>query len=159
MDFIVRIDDRFIHGQVTAGWVRPLGIELIILANDQIAADDWEREIYSLAVPPEIEVKIISIDETVQILKSFNCDKKTMVLINSFKDALKLVLSGIPILKINIGGLHYGNGKRAFAPYIFLSDDEIKDAQQLLARGIKLEGKEIPGSPSLILDTLIREVK
>jgi len=155
----VRIDDRLIHGQVTAGWVRPLGIERIVLVNDQVAQDEWQQEIYTLAVPPEIEVKILTVNDAVQLLNSWQVEKKTMILINSLKDALHLVEHGVKINKVNVGGLHYEQGKREFTSYIFLSPDDIKDAQQLLAYGIILEGREIPGSPSIILDTMIREAK
>jgi PTS system mannose-specific IIB component len=159
MDFIVRIDDRLIHGQVTAGWVRPLGIERIMLANDQIAQDEWQQEIYTLAVPPEIEVKIAMVSEAVHFLKGWQDGKKTMILINSFKDALHLVEQGVKINKVNVGGLHYEQGKREFTSYIFLSSDDVRDAQQLLGYGVVLEGREIPGGPSIILDSLIREIK
>lgn len=157
MDFIVRIDDRLIHGQVTAGWIRPLGIKQIILANDQIASDEWEREIYSLAAPHEIEVKIVTIAQAVVLLNNIQNEKKTMVLINSLQDALRLVLSGIAMSKINIGGLHYAQGKKEFSSYIFLSDEDIKDARTLIERGVMLEGREIPGSPGMIIDNLIKE--
>ncbi len=156
MDFIVRIDDRLIHGQVTAGWVRPLGIERIILANDQVANDEWEREIYALAVPPEIEAKIVTVNEAVGLLNNMHNEKKTMVLINSLPDALRLLDGGVLIRKINIGGLHYTDGKKSFTSFIFLSDTEIQLARNLLTRGVILEGREIPGSPSINLADILQ---
>lgn len=157
MDFIIRVDDRLIHGQVTAGWIRPLAIERIILANDAIANDEWEREIYTLAVPPEIEVKIETIEKAVEIIKNRQGNKKTMVLVNSLKDALRIIEAGIDVPKLNIGGLHYQEGKKAFANYIFLSDDDIQYAKKLIDRGVKLEGREIPGAPIVNLDELIKK--
>jgi mannose/fructose/N-acetylgalactosamine-specific phosphotransferase system component IIB len=157
MDFIIRIDDRLIHGQVTAGWVRPLGIERIVLANDAVANDTWQKEIYSMAVPTEIEVKIFVVEQAVEYLKSLNDKKKTMVVINSLKDALAIVKAGIKLLKLNIGGLHFEPGKKSFASYIFLSDDDIKKAKEILESGVTLEGREIPGSPAINLDNLIRQ--
>jgi mannose/fructose/N-acetylgalactosamine-specific phosphotransferase system component IIB len=157
MDFIMRIDDRFIHGQVTAGWVRPLGIERIILANDAVAGDEWEREIYTLAVPPEIEVKIVNIIDATEFIKNNQDHKKTMVLLNTLKDALTIIESGVKITKLNIGGLHYENGKKSYATYIFLSDEDIYYAKKIIEYGVILEGREIPGSPSTIIDNLIKE--
>lgn len=155
MDVVFRVDDRLIHGQVTAGWVRPLGIEQIILANDQVANDEWEREIYTLAVPSEIVVKIFTITETINYLKNEHILKKTIVLINSLKDAYQIIESGITVAKLNIGGLHFESGKKAFATYIFLSEEDINFAKKIVARGVSLEGREIPGSSSIIIDNLI----
>ena len=155
MDFIIRVDDRFIHGQVTAGWVRPLGIERIVLANDDVASDEWQREIYTLAVPPEIIVNIYAISETVDFINRGQDDKKTMILINSLKDAFRIISSGVKIQKLNIGGLHFEVGKNPFATYIFLSDEDIDYAKKIVSLGITLEGREIPGSPSINIDNLI----
>jgi mannose/fructose/N-acetylgalactosamine-specific phosphotransferase system component IIB len=156
MDFVIRVDDRLIHGQVTAGWVRPLGIEQIILANDQVANDEWEREIYTLAVPSEIVVKIFTITETINYLKNEHVIKKTIILINSLRDAYRIIESGIKATKLNIGGLHFEIGKRAFATYIFLSEEDVNFAKKIVALGVSLEGREIPGSPSIIIDNLIK---
>ena len=57
---LCRIDDRLIHGQVVIGWGRAMGIDLIILVDDQVAASDWEQELYRMAVTPEIEVRFVT---------------------------------------------------------------------------------------------------
>ncbi|MEO0092000.1 MAG: PTS sugar transporter subunit IIB [candidate division WOR-3 bacterium] len=159
MNFIIRVDDRLIHGQVTAGWIRPLAIERIVLANDTVANDEWEREIYTLAVPPEIELKIETIEKTIDLLKNSQDNKKTMVLVNSLKDALRIVEGGISVEKLNIGGLHYQEGKKAFANYIFLSDEDVEYAKRIIDYGVKLEGREIPGAPVINLNELIKKAQ
>ncbi|MCX8014492.1 MAG: PTS sugar transporter subunit IIB, partial [candidate division WOR-3 bacterium] len=151
------VDDRLIHGQVTAGWIRPLAIERVVLANDLVANDEWEREIYTLAVPPEIEVKIETIEKTIEFLKNSPDNKKTIVLVNSLQDALRIIEGGVTVEKLNIGGLHYQEGKRAFANYIFLSEEDIQHAKKLIALGIKLEGREIPGAPTINLNEIIEK--
>src|SRR4051812_23393445 len=53
---LYRIDDRLIHGQVVVGWGRPLDIRFIVLVDDEVAASEWEQELYRMGVPPEMEV-------------------------------------------------------------------------------------------------------
>ncbi|MCX7757325.1 MAG: PTS sugar transporter subunit IIB [candidate division WOR-3 bacterium] len=151
----MRIDDRLIHGQVTAGWVRPLGIQRIVLANDKVALDPLQREIYSLAVPPGIEVQILTVNEAISYLKNSSSTKKTIVIVDSPRDALKLVEGGIKTNTINVGGLHYEQGKHPLTSYIFLSDNDFRDISLLIEKGIILEGQEIPGSPKVVLNSLI----
>ena len=50
-----RIDDRLIHGQVVIGWGRPLGAQFVALVDDQVAGSDWERYLYRMGVPPEVD--------------------------------------------------------------------------------------------------------
>ena len=53
---LCRIDDRLIHGQVVVGWGQPLDVGFIVLVDDEVAASDWEQELYRMGVPPEMEV-------------------------------------------------------------------------------------------------------
>lgn len=41
---LMRIDDRLIHGQVAYGWATSLGINVILVANDE--AKKWPNESY-----------------------------------------------------------------------------------------------------------------
>ena len=54
---LCRVDDRLIHGQVVIGWGIPLGVEHIVLVDDTVAANDWEQDIYRMAVPAGITVE------------------------------------------------------------------------------------------------------
>ena len=42
---LFRIDDRLIHGQVLLGWARPLKSERILLCDDEVSQNDWEKEL------------------------------------------------------------------------------------------------------------------
>ena len=53
---LYRIDDRLIHGQVVVGWGQPLDLGFIVLVDDEVAASDWEQELYRMGVPPEMDV-------------------------------------------------------------------------------------------------------
>ena len=55
---LVRIDDRLIHGQVVLGWVRALRPDRIVVANDRIAANSWERKFYTSSVPAQTSVTL-----------------------------------------------------------------------------------------------------
>ena len=52
---LYRIDDRLIHGQVVVGWGQPLNARFLILVDDLVASSDWEKELYRMAVPPEMD--------------------------------------------------------------------------------------------------------
>ena len=43
---LFRIDDRLIHGQVVIGWVKYLKSKRIILCDDDVVKNEWEKELY-----------------------------------------------------------------------------------------------------------------
>ena len=51
---LVRIDDRLIHGQVVAVWLRALGAQRIVIVDDATARDEFLREVLTLAAPPGV---------------------------------------------------------------------------------------------------------
>ena len=48
---LVRIDDRLIHGQVVAVWLRTVGADRIVIVDDKTAKDDFLRDLMILAAP------------------------------------------------------------------------------------------------------------
>lgn len=43
---ILRVDDRYIHGQVTTSWVRRFGIKEIWIVSDSVADDELSSLVY-----------------------------------------------------------------------------------------------------------------
>jgi mannose/fructose/N-acetylgalactosamine-specific phosphotransferase system component IIB len=145
---ILRVDDRLIHGQVIAGWVRPLGIHSIILASDRLSHDEWACSAYRLAIPDGIDFSCYSIEDCVKHTNTEN-KKRLMVLVESVREASQLVKKGITIKEVNVGGLSYREGTREIAPYIYLSTDDIESVVYLHSVGIKVMGKQLPNSAAV----------
>ncbi|MBL8958762.1 MAG: PTS sugar transporter subunit IIB, partial [Gemmatimonadetes bacterium] len=59
---IFRVDDRLIHGQVVVGWGQPLDVRAIVLVDDEVAASQWEQDLYRMGVPEEMEVSFESVE-------------------------------------------------------------------------------------------------
>jgi PTS system mannose-specific IIB component len=144
--FILRVDDRLIHGQVVAGWARPLGIEELIIASDKISKDDWACNAYRLAVPENITYNCYDIATCSQQLKNGLDKKRVMVIVERILDAYSLINNGLQLKEIYIGGLGYREGARSIAPFIYLVPEDIEIIVKLHELGIKVTGKQLPNS-------------
>ena len=60
---LYRIDDRLIHGQVVVGWGQPLELGFLVLVDDEVAASEWEQELYRMGVPPEMSVQFYTVTD------------------------------------------------------------------------------------------------
>src|SRR5882762_2624798 len=65
---LYRIDDRLIHGQVVVGWGQPLNARFLILVDDLVASSDWEKELYRMAVPPEMDIYFADLQANVVVV-------------------------------------------------------------------------------------------
>ena len=144
---LFRIDDRLIHGQVVLGWAKYLESKHVILCDDEVAANDWESELYLACVPNEIDARIMNIEETSQLLNNgISEPEKTIVLVKSPEVLLRVVNAGYSPEKVNIGGMHFCEDRKKYLPYLFLSDKDIRDLQICEQKGISIYCQDVPNA-------------
>jgi len=145
---LVRIDDRLVHGQVVVGWGIHLNPDRIILCSDTIAISPWEKDIYigaEATAPYPLTISVLTIDETLELLDDNEVEKeKIVLLVESPQELLKLIKRGLRIQKVNVGGMHYKQGKLRLAPYIFVDEQDISSFREICNMEIELEGREVP---------------
>src|SRR5438105_2539512 len=109
---LVRIDDRLVHGQVVEGWLKAIHATTIAVASDQVAADETQKALYFLAVPQGIKLSCFSLKETAEnwTLPAWK-KEKVLVLVSSPQDVLLLSEKGATIHSVNVGGLHFREGR------------------------------------------------
>ena len=65
----VRVDNRLVHGQVVETWLPYSKANVMVLANDDIVADQLRQEIIKLAIPSGVDLMFTCIAETAQTLE------------------------------------------------------------------------------------------
>lgn len=153
---LFRIDDRLIHGQVVIGWGRPLGIELIVLVDDQVAASDWEQDLYRMAVSPEIEVRFVTVADAASQMSDWQSNgKRGLVLTGDLETMAALhALNPEAVRPINLGGIHHRPGRRERLPYLYLTDQELRTLHALEAGGAVITAQDLPTTPPVALKAL-----
>lgn len=150
---LARVDDRHIHGQVTVGWATHLRPDHICLANNEIAADVWQSQVYEASVPPDIAVSILSLAEAASFLKrTADQDQRVLLLTGSIGEMAHLAAMGVPFAEINLGGLHFSSGKKEMLPFIYLGNEDLNPLSQLRERGIRLLAQQVPGGLAQEID-------
>ncbi len=150
---LCRIDDRLIHGQVVLGWGRPLGIERIVLVNDDVAASPWEQDLYRMAVPPEITLEFASTAGAAAELGTWRTSlSRTLLLTGDIVTMQALhTADGAALREINVGGIHHRPGRRQRLPYVYLSDEERTGLVALEASGARVSAQDVPTAAAVPL--------
>jgi len=153
---LCRIDDRLIHGQVVIGWGRAMGIELIILVDDQVAASDWEQELYRMAVAPEIEVRFVTVADATAHMSDWQSNGKRGLMLTGDVETMATLRTSNPevVQRINLGGIHHRPGRRERLPFLYLTDQELSSLQSLEAAGAVITAQELPSTPPVGLRSL-----
>jgi PTS system mannose-specific IIB component/fructoselysine and glucoselysine-specific PTS system IIB component len=153
---LYRIDDRLIHGQVVVGWGQPLDIGYIVLVDDEVAASEWEQELYRMGVPPEMEVFFTSVEEGARCLARFEADARPgIVLTGDIATMRRLAEAAGSIRAVNLGGIHHRAGRTQKLRYIFLAPDEERELRELARRGITVSAQDVPSARPMALEEVL----
>jgi mannose/fructose/N-acetylgalactosamine-specific phosphotransferase system component IIB len=144
---LVRIDDRLLHGQVAIGWARALGSKLIVVANDEVAGDGFLRRLYAEAAPPGVRVRIWTLKDTADQARAVaEGPDAAIIVVKDPRDLLDLFEMGAPFKEINIGGMHYEEGRLELLPYVYVGDHDVHSLRRLLDMGLVVVAQDVPGN-------------
>lgn len=147
---LVRIDDRLIHGQVAIGWVKASQPDILVVANDAVAADPVQQSLMEMAAPAQLGVIICPVAEVVELSQGGRCTgKRLLILFSTVQDVLSAVEAGLPLKALNIGGMRFQPGKEQVLKAVALNEADKEAFRQLLARGVKATVQMVPTDEAL----------
>ncbi|MGL5347099.1 MAG: PTS sugar transporter subunit IIB [Peptostreptococcaceae bacterium] len=120
---MMRIDERLIHGQGQM-WLNALGVNTVIVANDEASVDPIQQTLMKTVVAKSIAMRFFSIEKTCEVIHKASPKQKIFIVVKTPEDALKLIDGGVPVSEINIGNIHNAPGKELVTRSIFLGEDD-----------------------------------
>ena len=137
---LVRIDDRLIHGQVVAGWLRALGARRIVIVDDATARDEFLKDVLTLAAPQGVPVEVLDLaDGAARCIELAASPEPVFVLARSPRTVLALRQAGVPMEVVDLGGLGAGPGRKRLHRTISVSAEELAELRELESLGTRVE--------------------
>lgn len=159
---LYRIDDRLIHGQVVVGWGRPLDVAFVVLVDDEVAASEWEQDLYRMAVPPEMAVYFHSIDDAARAHAAYRTDPRPGIVLTGSVETMRAFVEAVraadpagAVHAVNVGGLHHRPGRAQRMRYVFLDPAEDQALREIAAAGVAVTAQDVPNArPVPLADVL-----
>lgn len=150
-DLFARIDDRLIHGQVVVGCCEPLDAHLIIVVHDEMAGDAFQQRIYSAAVPPDIAVEFLAVEEAAGRIRDLDPeDTRTVIVLTADCASMnRLVKSGAGLRRVCVGGMHYRDGGVEVWPGFFLDAADRAALREIAGQGVEVVVQSVPGNEAV----------
>lgn len=146
---MVRVDHRLLHGQVAFSWIRAVGADCILIANDAVAKDELRMAVLRMAKPQGTKLVMKSVDDSIRALASGATDKYNLFIITeSIEDVWRLCKAVPQIREVNIGGVKVEEGKRQISEAVFVSDGECGRIRELVSDGIHVFVQMTPSDRS-----------
>lgn len=154
---LFRIDERLLHGQVIVGWGMRLGLNRYVVVDDELAGSEWEQDLYAAGLPPGATVEFLPLAEIPERLPGLiAAGGKGAVLTRSTAAMRAIAEAGfLEGRRVNVGGLHEGEGRKEALRYVSLRPDEAADLRAIAAAGARVSARDIPTSRQVELDELL----
>jgi len=141
----VRIDNRLVHGQVVVTWLQAERADTIMVANDGIAGDEFQKTMLLAVKPPSVNEVILSIDEALAYVKDpAHANEQIFMLVKEHADALRLHEGGLEAKTMNVGNMAFATGSKRVSRTVFVTDREVEAFTQLHDVGVELTARMMP---------------
>jgi mannose/fructose/N-acetylgalactosamine-specific phosphotransferase system component IIB len=153
---LVRVDDRFIHGQILESWIPHLKAQGVIVANDGLAGDQIQKTIMSMAIPDRIRLKIVSLQDAVSLKDDHDLsEKRCLVIVSNIKDAYRLHSEGFLFTKLNIGNNKATGPSKQLSYSVWVDREDIDLVKALMNDGVEVTLQSVPRERLIDMKSII----
>ena len=138
MIVLTRIDHRLLHGQVSFLWVRNVGADCILIANDSLAKDNLRMSALRLARPAGVKLVMKSVEDSIKSINEGETDKyNLLIIVENVDDAHRIALGCPAIKSINVGGMKNAEDKTNFKGR-FVSENDIEKFKKCMKKELEI---------------------
>ena len=143
---LTRVDNRLVHGQVGVTWVKSLGANLIVVVDDVAANSPIEQQLMEVVAQSSgVGIRFFTIDHTIEIIHKASPNQKIFIVCKTPETVKKLVDGGVPITEVNIGNMHFSDGKEQISKKVYVDNNDKENIKYLESKGIDVYIQDVPG--------------
>ncbi len=150
---MIRIDDRLIHGQVVAAWSKVLGIERILVIDDDTAKDIFLSDVMKMVAPSNVELAIITEDKIADVVTKYDQDNVNTFILAKYPYVMKKVFeSEISFKELDLGGMCARPNRTKLYKQISASPEEVETLREIKNMGVKVYFRVTPDDKEIIFE-------
>lgn len=150
---LTRVDNRLVHGQVGLTWTKTIGANLILVADDIAAEDTIQQTLMTMTAKSSgVGIRFFTLDFTAEVIANAAPEQKIFIVVREPSAIRKLIDKGVAIPEVNLGNMHFSQGKRALSKKVYVDDQDYEDIQYIKSKGVKIYIQDVPGDPVVKID-------
>ena len=143
---LTRIDNRLVHGQVGVTWTSTIGANLLVVGDDVGANDDIQQKLMGITAETYgFCIRFFTIEKTINVIGKAAPHQKIFLICRTPQTVRKLVEGGIELKDINVGNMHFSEGKKQISSKVYGDDQDLTDLRFIKQRGVNVFIQDVPG--------------
>ena len=155
---LARVDDRLIHGEVVSVWTPSLQVNRIIIVDDEVAADTFNKRVIKALAPNGVRCNVYSVERGADILQrdSKEASERVMVLTKTPITHDRMADLGLKLTDVNLGGMGLRDERTPFIKNVACSPDEIQSIKNLREKGTHVYYQLVPEQQVIEVDGYLK---
>jgi PTS system mannose-specific IIB component len=142
---LMRVDNRFIHGQILEGWLPWLEADQLIIASDEIAGDTSQRRILETALTYPIGLIIDTVERVINLLlQDETVDVKRAVIVSHPIDALRIKRAGVSFDRLILGNLGARSEPLPLSNRVMVGPAGRRALKEIIVEGVTVSIQGVP---------------
>lgn len=143
---LTRIDNRLIHGQVGVTWTMTLGANLIVVVDEEAAENVLMQQLMTATAKSSgAGVRFFTVQKTIDVIHKASERQKIFMVCPTPQVVRALIEGGVPIKEVNVGNMHYSEGKRQISKKVYVDDKDLEDLKFIEGSGVDVYIQDVPG--------------
>ena len=143
---LTRIDNRLVHGQVGVTWTSTIGANLLVVVDDVVANDDIQQKLMGITAETYgFSIRFLTIEKTINVIGKAAPHQKIFLICRTPQTVRKLVEGGIDLKDVNVGNMHFSEGKKQISSKVYVDDQDLTDLRFIKQRGVNVFIQDVPG--------------
>ncbi|WP_058271042.1 PTS sugar transporter subunit IIB [Olsenella massiliensis] len=140
-----RVDDRLIHGEVVTAWTPSMNANCILIVDDGVAADTFNKRVIKSLAPAGVKVFVITVEKAAErLVAEGRPGERIIVLTKSPIAFAQLIDAGVPIRQVNLGGMGIRGNRRPFVKNVSASPEEVDAIERMREKGVRVFYQLVP---------------
>ena len=139
-------------------WVPFIAPQTFIAASDNAAHDKLRKSMLLQVAPAGVKTNVLDIAKAGRV---YNNPKytgmKTMFVVESPVDVVRLLDEGVKIHAVNVGGVTFKTGMVQLSEAVYASEEHLEAYRELLKRGVKLTVQQLPNHTPVDLAKILKQ--
>ncbi len=143
---LTRIDNRLVHGQVGVTWVKTIGANLLVVADDDVANDPLQQSLMEMTAQSSgVGIRFFTVEKTAAIIGKAVPSQKIFLICRTPETVRRLLELGVHLKEVNVGNMHFAEGKRPITNKVYVDDKDMSDFAYIEGQGVELYAQDVPG--------------
>lgn len=97
-----------------------------------------------MVIAERIQTRYFTLQKTIDIIGKAAERQKIFIVCKTPHDVLTLVKGGVPIKFVNVGNMHFSEGKKQIHKTVSIDEEDIAAFKELEKLGVKCEIRRVP---------------